>query len=113
MYTVGELRSKVFQPVYRFSVGLFAPDLWVNNVCEILGYQTFGDNTYSPILCNLPHSGVITIIMKLLIATHVLCAYPILMNVLCQEMEVLLLPETTKENQQRNWWLSNVIRNSI
>jgi amino acid permease len=56
------------------------------------GFYTFGDITYSPILCNFPRStsttmGAVTASTKLLIAFHVMSAYPILMQVLVTELE--------------------------
>ena len=61
-------------------------------MAAVFGFYTFGDITYSPVLCNFPrdtHStlGMITATTKLLIAFHVMSAYPILMNVLVTEME--------------------------
>ena len=59
-----------------------------------VGYGVFGDEVYSPILCNLPRStstaiGAIGAATKLLIALHTLCAYPILMNAAVLELEAL------------------------
>lgn len=56
------------------------------------GYYTFGQITYSPILCNFPRDvhtimGAITATTKLMIAFHVMSAYPILMNVVVLEIE--------------------------
>ena len=56
------------------------------------GYWAFGGLTYSPILCNFPRDvhtpmGALAAVMKLVIAFHVLSAYPILMNVLCIDVE--------------------------
>lgn len=58
----------------------------------VFGFYTFGDITYSPILCNFPRStdttmGAVTASTKLLIAFHVMSAYPILMTVLTTEIE--------------------------
>ena len=56
-----------------------------------IGYNTFGSMTYSPILCNLPlddsFKGTLVKITKLLVAFHVICSYPILMNTLVTEVE--------------------------
>ena len=60
-------------------------------VTAIAGYYTFGDITFSPILCNLPRGnnfkGRIVQCTKLFVAFHVTTAYPILMNVLVTEVE--------------------------
>ena len=61
-------------------------------MAAVFGFYTFGDITYSPVLCNFPRStettmGAITASTKLLIAFHVMSAYPILMNVLTTEIE--------------------------
>lgn len=62
-------------------------------VTAISGYYVFGDSTYSPILCNLPRDnswmGYLTKFTKLLVAIHVMIAYPMLMNVVVRELEVL------------------------
>lgn len=77
--------GKVFDFAY---LALMASYLLVGCV----GYATFGNLTYSPILCNLPRNtstvmGTINTITKLIIAVHVLCAYPVLMNVVVNEIE--------------------------
>ena len=61
-------------------------------LAAVFGFYTFGDITYSPILCNFPRStstvmGAVTASTKLLIAFHVMSAYPILMTVLTTEIE--------------------------
>ena len=60
-------------------------------ITAIAGYATFGDITFSPILCNLPREDDITgrfvQVTKLFVAFHVLTAYPILMNALVSEVE--------------------------
>ncbi|GMI06379.1 hypothetical protein TrLO_g3728 [Triparma laevis f. longispina] len=60
-------------------------------ITAIAGYYTWGDLTFSPILCNLPRgddvSGRVVQTTKLFVAFHVLTAYPILMNGLVSEIE--------------------------
>ena len=61
-------------------------------LAAVFGFFTFGDITYSPILCNFPRStstvmGAVTASTKLLIAFHVMSAYPILMTVMTTEIE--------------------------
>ena len=61
-------------------------------LAAVMGFYAFGDITYSPILCNFPRStstlmGAVTAGTKLLVALHVISAYPILMNVLVSEIE--------------------------
>ena len=61
-------------------------------VAAVFGFFTFGEITYSPILCNFPRStatvmGALTASTKLLIAFHVMSAYPILMTVMTTEIE--------------------------
>eukprot|EP00518_Triparma_eleuthera_P017592 CAMPEP_0197546008 /NCGR_PEP_ID=MMETSP1320-20131121/809_1 /TAXON_ID=91990 /ORGANISM="Bolidomonas sp., Strain RCC2347" /LENGTH=408 /DNA_ID=CAMNT_0043105555 /DNA_START=169 /DNA_END=1393 /DNA_ORIENTATION=+ len=60
-------------------------------VTAVAGYYTFGDLTFSPILCNLPRSddlqGRVVQVTKLFVAFHVLTAYPILMSALVAEVE--------------------------
>ena len=54
------------------------------------GYWTFGSATYSPILCNLNRDGKFGVgvqVTKLLIALHVICAYPIVMSALFASLE--------------------------
>jgi hypothetical protein len=51
-----------------------------------LRYLIYGNTTFSPILCNLPRTGALAIVMKSVIAFHVLTAYPILMNVVNVEV---------------------------
>ena len=58
----------------------------------IFGYWAFGDRVYSPILCNFPHSAVIPIIAKVIVAIHCLSAYPILINVVFNELESSVFP---------------------
>lgn len=57
----------------------------------VAGYWVFGDATVSPILHNLPNDdtalGFIARVTKLLIALHVMTAYPILNNVAVREFE--------------------------
>jgi len=98
---------KVLNYAYCFLMVLYIPT-------AVLGYGAFGDTTYSPILCNLPQSGIITIFMKLLIAFHVLCAYPILMNVLCREAETAFLKSASELHPFSSiWFMSRSIRLSI
>ena len=60
-------------------------------VTATAGYYTFGDITFSPILCNLPRgddfSGRLVQCTKLFVAFHVTTAYPILMSSLVTEVE--------------------------
>jgi len=57
----------------------------------VAGYSVFGNGTYSPILCNLPRDttpvGYVASVTKLLIAIHVVIAYPILLTVAASGME--------------------------
>ena len=76
-------------------------------IAAIFGYLTFGDITYSPILCNFPRDtstalGAITATTKLMIAFHVMSAYPILMNVVCTELEQTLEIENDNETNNNN-----------
>jgi vesicular inhibitory amino acid transporter len=63
-------------------------------VTAIAGYYTFGDLTFSPILCNLPRgddfSGRLVQVTKLFVAFHVISSYPILMSSLVAEVECKL-----------------------
>lgn len=77
--------NKTFNFAYIVLLGVYL-------LAAIFGYLTFGDITYSPILCNFPRDtstmlGAITATTKLMIAFHVMSAYPILMNVVCIELE--------------------------
>jgi amino acid permease len=70
----------------------YAVLLVVYLLAAVFGFFTFGDITYSPILCNFPRStstvmGAVTASTKLLIAFHVMSAYPILMTVMTTEIE--------------------------
>lgn len=74
----------------------FSALVFVYLLTAAVGYAAFGDQVYSPILCNLPRKGPLgrlTAVTKLLVAFHVLTAYPILMNVLVREIEVGLRME--------------------
>mmetsp|Transcript_8157 Transcript_8157/g.14789 ORF Transcript_8157/g.14789 Transcript_8157/m.14789 type:complete len:446 (+) Transcript_8157:50-1387(+) len=69
----------------------FAILVFLYLVTAVAGYYTFGDITFSPILCNLPRgddlSGRVVQTTKLFVAFHVMSAYPILMNALVSEVE--------------------------
>ena len=82
-----------FAPVLDYAyVALMAMYL----LTAVVGYWAFGDLTYSPILCNLPRGpaagwqGELVCVTKLVVAFHVLTAYPILMSALVNELEALL-----------------------
>jgi len=71
----------------------FAALLALYLLTAIVGYWAFGNITASPILCNFPLSGPVGglgIGAKLLIAFHVLTAYPILMHTFLGEVEEAL-----------------------
>eukprot|EP00943_MAST-04B_sp_MAST-4B-sp1_P002120 g2120.t1 len=81
-------------------------------LAAIFGYLTFGDITYSPILCNFPRDtstilGTITATTKLMIAFHVMSAYPILMNVVCTELEQTLGIEGTNRGNEAGGNITN------
>jgi len=85
-------------------------------VTAIMGYWAFGDSTYSPILCNFPRGtesvmGALTEITKLIVALHVMCAYPILMNVVVRESERGLQIDTVgKEDTYKNLFFRTSLR---
>ena len=88
--------TKTFNAAYLVLLGVYL-------VAAVFGYLTFGDITYSPILCNFPRDtstvlGGITATTKLMIAFHVMSAYPILMNVVLVELEETLNLRPRSEN---------------
>jgi amino acid permease len=81
--------SQAFDATFNLAYAIL---LVVYVLAAVFGFYTFGDITYSPILCNFPRStstvmGAVTASTKLLIAFHVMSAYPILMTVLTTEIE--------------------------
>eukprot|EP00945_MAST-04E_sp_MAST-4E-sp1_P000396 g396.t1 len=77
--------EKTFNAAYLSLVAVYI-------TAAVAGYYTFGNITFTPILCNFPRDtstalGAITATTKLMIAFHVMSAYPILMNVVVTEME--------------------------
>jgi amino acid permease len=53
----------------------------------IFGYLAFGDDVTSPVLCKFPQSNVVVTITKVIVAIHCIAAYPVLMNVVFQELD--------------------------
>lgn len=83
----------------------------------VSGYFVFGGATYSPILCNLPRDstwmGYATKVTKLLVATHVMIAYPMLMNVVVTELEALLKIEREGRGCFVQFLLRTVLRTAF
>jgi amino acid permease len=82
-------RPKQFNKAFNFAYFCLVV-MYLATAC--FGYYAFGSVTYTPILCNFPRDnvsamGLITATTKLLIAFHVMSAYPILMNVVVREIE--------------------------
>eukprot|EP00939_MAST-03C_sp_MAST-3C-sp1_P003315 g3315.t1 len=72
----------------------------------ISGYATFGDIVYSPVLCNFSRDrssamGIITAITKLVIALHVMSAYPLLLITAATDIEHALGIEATDEDVRK------------
>merc|ERR1712241_1009969 len=55
-----------------------------------IGYAIYGDQVYSPILCSLPHDNAVQVIAKALMTAHVLLAYPVLIMLFIEKVEVAI-----------------------
>lgn len=79
----------------------------------VVGYFVYGDLTQSPILDSLPSSGnagrAVTA-AKLIITFHLLCAYPIVINVVSLELEKILQIDEVYRTPRMAYILRSLLR---